>query len=910
MADEQNPQAIELASKYDPKLVEDEYYQYWMEGKFFQAPVVPGKQPYTIVIPPPNVTGALHMGHALNNTMIDIMIRWKRMQGYPALYLPGTDHAGLATQIKVEEDLRKEQGKTRHDLGRERFVAKAWEWKGKYADRINGQLRKLGVSADWSREGFTMDEGLSKAVRAFFVQLYKRGLIYQGARITNWCPKDLTALSDIEVEYEERDSNLWHFRYPLTDGTGHIEVATTRPETMLGDTAVAVNPDDDRYKHLVGKTLTHPATGKVIPIIADAYVEKEFGTGCVKVTPFHDPNDFEMGTRHNLEMIQVIGLKGEITEAGGKYAGLDRYACRKQIVADAETEGWLVKIEPHKHNIGCCDRCGTVVEPIISRQWYVKMAPLAEPAAKAVAGGAIRIVPERFTKVYLHWMENIQDWCISRQIWWGHRIPVWYCDACGEKTVEVADPTRCVHCGSEQIHQDEDALDTWFSSALWPFSTLGWPDQTKDAGYFYPNDVLITGYDILFFWVARMIFSGIELTGKNPFHTVVLHGLIRDSQGRKFSKTLGNGIDPLDVIEKHGTDALRFMLVTGNTPGNDSRFYWDKVESARNFANKLWNASRFVLMNLEDWSGDDAQAGTTEFNLTDRWIMHRFNQTVGDVDRLLSEYQYGEAARAIYEFIWSEFCDWYIELVKPRLYNLENPTRAAAQETLAVVLEGTLRLLHPFMPFITEAIWQRLPAQSQPIDIAGAIAEQSGQAELQPSISVTQYPVPLGAWEDADAAVRMGLIIDSIKALRSIRSEFRLGEHAKIDATLLATSAEALAILEEGRSFIENLGKTANLNIGPATATIPANAANAMLSGVEVYVPVGGLIDIPKELERLTKEAKAAEAELAKLQGKLGNQGFLAKARPEVIAQTRAEAEAFQEKLGSLQARVEMLRRI
>ncbi len=909
MSGEQMTPATELASRYDPKQVEDEFYQYWMDAKLYQAPIVEGKQPFTIVIPPPNVTGTLHLGHALNNTMIDILIRWKRMQGYPTLYVPGTDHAGLATQIRVEEDLRKSGGPTRHELGREGFLAKTWEWKEKYQGTINGQLRKLGVSVDWSREAFTMDANLSKAVRSFFVQLYNKGLIYQGTRITHWCPKDQTALSDIEVEYEEKDSNLWHFRYPLEDGTGYIEVATTRPETMLGDTAVAVNPEDARYTHLVGKMLRHPATGKLIPIIADGYVEKEFGTGCVKVTPFHDPNDFEMGMRHHLEMPQVIGLKGEITELGGKYAGMDRYECRKRIVADAEAEGWLVKIEPHKHSVGTCARCSTVVEPLISKQWYVKMAPLAAPAAKAVESGEIKIVPERFTKVYLHWMDNIQDWCISRQIWWGHRIPVWYCDDCGKQHAAEVDPTTCPHCGSTKLHQDEDALDTWFSSALWPFSTLGWPDKTKDLDYFYPNDVLITGYDILFFWVARMIFSGIELTEKTPFHTVVLHGLIRDSQGRKMSKSLGNGIDPLDVIDKYGTDALRFMLVTGSTPGNDIRFQMDKVEAARNFANKLWNASRFVLMNLEDWDPADAYP-EGDYNLTDRWIRHRFNETVKAVDRLLGEYQYGEAARAIYDFIWSEFCDWYIELVKPRLYNKEDASRGAAQETLAIVLEGTLRLLHPFMPFVTEAIWQKLPAQSKPVEIAPEIAKQAGLTELQPSIAVTPYPEALGAWEDNEAANRMGLLVDSIKALRSIRAEFRLGEHAKIEAILMATTPDSQAILEEGRSFIETLGKTASLTIQAAAEVKPENAATALLAGIEIYVPVGGLIDIPKEIERLTKEANATEADMTKLKNKLGNEGFLAKAKPEVIEKTREEATAFEEKLTSINARLAMLRKL
>ena len=909
MSNPQTPAAGELSPRYDPKQVEDEYYRYWEEGGFYHAPVVEGRRPFTIVIPPPNVTGTLHLGHALNNTMIDISIRWKRMQGYPTLYLPGTDHAGLATQIRVEEDLRKSGGPTRHELGRDAFVAKVWDWKERYHNTIVTQLRKLGVSVDWDREAFTKDERLSRAVRAFFVQLYKKGLIYQGTRITHWCPKDQTALSDIEVDYQEQNGHMWYFRYPLADGSGHIVVATTRPETMLGDTAVAVNPDDERYQHLVGKMLRHPATGREIPIIADSYVDKEFGTGCVKITPFHDPNDFEIGLRHGLEMPQVIGPRGEMTEAAGKYAGLDRYECRKRIVADAEAEGWLVKVEDHRHAVGCCARCGTVIEPLISRQWYVKMKPLAEPAIRAVESGAIKIVPERFTKVYLHWMENIQDWCISRQIWWGHRIPVWYCDDCGHLTVAETDPTQCEKCGSSHIHQDEDALDTWFSSALWPFSTLGWPDETKDLAYFFPTDVLITGYDILFFWVARMIFSSLELTGKIPFHTVVLHGLVRDAQGRKMSKSLGNGVDPIDVINQYGTDALRFMLVTGSSPGNDIRFHTERVENARNFANKLWNASRFVLMNLADWDPHADRSGL-QYDIADRWIRHRFNAAARAVNELLGEYQYGEAARTIYDFIWSEFCDWYIELVKPRLYSKEDPTRAAAQETLALVLEATLRLLHPFMPYITEAIWQRLPLQTQPVEIASEIARQAGKAALGPSISITSYPTPLEAWEDAEAAARMQLIIDAIRALRSIRAEFRLGEHTKIDAILMATSPESQAILEEGRAFIANLAKTAALTIQPVAEEKPHHAATAVLAGAEVYVPVGGLIDVPKEIERITKELKTTEADLTKLQNKLSNPGFLAKARPEIVEKTREEAAALAEVKAALEARLEFLHKL
>ncbi|BAD39351.1 valine--tRNA ligase [Symbiobacterium thermophilum] len=907
MSAEQKQGGTELAPRYDAKLVEDEYYQYWMDGGFYRAPIVEGKQPYTIVIPPPNVTGTLHLGHALNNTMIDILIRWKRMQGHPTLYLPGTDHAGLATQIRVEEDLRKSGGPTRHELGREAFVAKVWDWKERYHATITSQLRKLGVSVDWSREAFTMDERLSRAVRAFFVQLYKKGLIYQGTRITHWCPKDQTALSDIEVEYEERQGHMWHFRYPLADGSGSIVIATTRPETMLGDTAVAVNPEDERYKHLVGKMLRHPATGREIPIIADEYVDPAFGTGCVKITPFHDPNDFEIGLRHGLEMPQVIGPKGEMTEAAGKYAGLDRYECRRRIVADAEAEGWLVKVEEHQHAVGCCARCGTVIEPLISRQWYVKMKPLAEPAIRAVESGQIKIVPERFTKVYLHWMENIQDWCISRQIWWGHRIPVWYCDDCGHLTVSETDPTRCEKCGSANIRQDEDALDTWFSSALWPFSTLGWPDDTADLRYFFPTDVLVTGYDILFFWVARMIFSSLELTGKIPFHTVVLHGLVRDAQGRKMSKSLGNGVDPIDVIDQYGTDALRFMLVTGSSPGNDIRFHTERVENARNFANKLWNASRFVLMNLADWQ-PAAEGAALQYDVADRWIRHRFNEAARAVNELLGEYQYGEAARTIYDFIWSEFCDWYIELVKPRLYNPADPTRAAAQETLARVLEGTLRLLHPFMPYITEAIWQKLPLRSPQVETAPEIARAAGRDALPPSISVTAYPTPVEGWADAEANERMALIIDTIRALRSIRAEFRLGEHTRIDAVVMATSDQALAILNEGRAFIENLGKTGQLTIQPVAEAKPKNAAAAVVTGAEIYVPLGGLIDLPKEIERLTKELTTTGDELAKLEKKLSNEGFLTKAKPEVVEKTREEAAALAEKRQALENRLAMLR--
>ncbi|MCG0238985.1 MAG: valine--tRNA ligase [Firmicutes bacterium] len=920
----------ELPSRYDHKEVEDPIYQFWLAGDYFRAPIVEGRQPFTIVIPPPNVTGALHMGHALDNTLQDILIRWHRMQGDPTLWVPGTDHAGLATQIKVEEVLKKEEGLTRYDLGREKFVERVWQWKAKYGDTIKKQLQKLGCSCDWSRERFTMDEGLSRAVRAFFVRLYEKGLIYRGERMISWCPTDRTALSDIEVEREEEEGKLYYFRYPLEDGSGFIEVATTRPETMLGDTAVMVHPEDERYKHLIGKRVRHPATGRLIPIIADEAVDPAFGTGAVKVTPAHDPTDFEVGRRHNLEFIQVIGWQGEMTEAAGKYAGLDRYECRKRIVEDMEAQGYLVKVEDHRLALGRCQRCGTVVEPLVSQQWFVRMKPLAEPAIAAVRDGRIQIVPERFTKVYLHWLENIQDWCISRQIYWGHRIPVWYCQDCGGQTVAMEDPTHCQHCGSARIEQDPDCLDTWFSSALWPFSTLGWPDDTPDFRYFYPTTVLVTGYDILFFWVARMIFSALELTGEIPFRTVLLHGLVRDSQGRKMSKSLGNGIDPLEVIDKYGADALRFMLVTGNTPGNDQRFYWERVEAGRNFANKLWNASRFVLMNLQDFDpgaiGDFARALQEHGAPEDRWIVSRLQAVAGQVQQNLERWELGLAATALYDFIWDEFCDWYIEMVKPRLYGKVEAGlpgggpegRRLAQHTLWYVLDSILHLLHPFMPFVTEAIWQRLPRLGGDRSATAAMVpdpdryvawRRAREAGAPPALVADPWPQPNPALRFAEDEARVALWRDVIKAVRNIRAEMGVPAGKKAEVVLQAATPEVAETLRAGTVHILALAQASAVRIEPVSPAKPEQAAAAVVTGVEVYVPLKGLIDVEKEIARLTKERDEIARELERTRAKLANPNFITRAAPAAVEKERAKEAEFVQKLSALDARLAMLQR-
>ena len=873
-----------IPTVYDPASVETKWYQRWETDRVFHAePQKDGKH-YSIVIPPPNVTGQLHMGHALDNTLQDILIRWRRMQGYDTLWMPGCDHAGIATQIKVEEVLAKE-GVSRYDLGREKFIERVWEWKHQYGDRITNQLKRLGASCDWERERFTMDEGCSKAVREVFVTLYEKGLIYQGDRITNWCPRCNTALSDIEVEHEDSAGKLYHVRYPLQENPDeYVTVATTRPETILGDTGVAVNPADERYAAVVGKNLVLPIVGRVLPIIADEYVDPAFGTGAVKVTPAHDPNDFDMGQRHNLPTIRVIGNKGTMTaEAGDAYAGLDRYECRKKLVADLDAAGYLVKIDEHAHAVGHCQRCNTVVEPLVSKQWFVRMQPLAEPAMEVVRAGRTEFVPERFTKTYMNWLENIRDWCISRQIWWGHRIPAWYCTDCGQTIVSRQDLTACPHCGGK-IDQDPDVLDTWFSSALWPFSTMGWPDQTRELERYYPTSVLVTGYDIIFFWVARMMFMGMEFMQEVPFRHVFIHGLVRDSQGRKMSKSLGNGIDPLEVIEKNGADTLRFTLVTGNTPGNDMRFYWERVESSRNFANKIWNASRFVLMNLEDF---DSAAPCGELTLADRWILSRYAQTVTGVTDNMEKFELGEAARMLYDFIWGEFCDWYIELVKPRLYNKEGATgRHTAQFVLAYILERTMRLLHPFMPFISEEIREHLPHE-------------------EGSIVRSAWPSAEPERIDETAEMQMGAVMETIKAVRNMRAEMNVPLGRKGEVIIQPATAELAAVLSENMPFIKTMATAEPLQIIPTGAAKPENSVSRVISGIEVYLPLKGLIDVEKEVARMNKELQAIENELSRIDGKLANAGFIAKAPAAVLEQQKTRRTEIMEKMTAIRGQIE-----
>ena len=875
-----------IPTVYDPQSFEKKWYKYWEDNKLFHAEVKMDKQPFSIVIPPPNVTGQLHMGHALDNTLQDIQIRWRRMQGYNTLWMPGADHAGIATQIKVEEMLAQDNI-SRYDLGRDKFIEKVWEWKEQYGDRIITQLKSLGASCDWERERFTMDEGCSKAVREVFVSLYEKGLIYQGYRITNWCPRCNTALSDIEVEHEDKPGNLYHLRYQVENSDEYIIVATTRPETMLGDSGVAVHPEDERYCHLIGKNLILPIVERKIPIFADDYVDPSFGTGAVKVTPAHDPNDFEMGQRHNLEQIVILNSNATMAENTGKYQGLDRYACRKALLQDLEAIGALVKIEEHNHAVGQCQRCSTIVEPMVSKQWFVKMESLAQPAIAAVETEKIKFVPERFTKIYLNWLDGIRDWCISRQIWWGHRIPAWYCE-CGETIVARDSVNSCPKCGSANVKQDEDVLDTWFSSALWPFSTMGWPEQTPELKQFYPTSVLVTGYDIIFFWVARMIMMGLEFQQEIPFKHVFIHGLVRDSQGRKMSKSLGNGIDPLEVVEKYGADTLRFMLITGNTPGNDMRFYWERVESTRNFANKLWNASRFVLMNLTDYDENfDPQA--SDYTLADKWILSRYNQTVSDVTRNLERFELGEAGRAIYEFIWNEFCDWYIELSKARLYNKEDSrARQTAQSVLCYVLENTLKLLHPFMPFITEEIWQHIPHEGD-------------------SIIVASWPVEQTTLTDKKAELNMEIVMETIKAIRNMRAEVNVAPGRKSEAILQLASAELVELFELNASYIKTLAAVEPLNVSLTTPEKPENAMAAVVSGVEIYMPLKGLIDVDKETARLNKELLTLDKELARVSGKLSNEGFVAKAPPDVIEKEKAKQQEFEEKVKAINERLSYL---
>lgn len=870
----------ELPKTYDPKAVEDKLYKFWVDSGFFHAEVNPDKKPYTIVIPPPNVTGQLHMGHAFDETLQDILIRTKRMQGYEALWMPGTDHAGIATQIKVEENLRKEEGLTRYDLGREEFLKRVWDWKHKFGNRIISQLKKLGSSCDWDRERFTMDEGCSKAVREVFVNLYNKGLIYKGHRIINWCPHCATALSDAEVEYETQPGKLWHIRYPLADGSGDLVVATTRPETFMGDTGVAVNPNDERYKHLIGKTCILPIMNREIPIFGDEYVDMEFGTGCVKVTPCHDPNDFEMGQRHNLEQILVFNEDATVNANGGKYEGMDRYECRKAVIKNLEEGGYLVKIEDHEHNVGTCYRCGTTVEPMTSAQWFVKMAPLAKPAMDVVTEGKTKFVPDRFSKTYLRWMENVHDWCISRQLWWGHRIPAFYCEDCGEMTVSKTDVHTCPKCGGTHIRQEEDVLDTWFSSALWPFSTLGWPDKTKELEYFYPTSTLVTGYDIIFFWVARMIFSGVEHMGETPFKTVYIHGLVRDAQGRKMSKSLGNGIDPLEVIDQYGADALRFTLATGNSPGNDMRFSDERVQASRNFCNKIWNASRFIQMNLTI-DKDKAVELPAELALEDKWILSKFNTLVADVTRNIDQYELGLAAAKLNDFIWENFCDWYIEIAKTRLQTGDENV----QKVLCYVLSGAMQLLHPFMPFITETIWQALPHEG-------------------PSVMVSKWPEYDEKLNFSVEEAQMESLMDAVRAIRNRRAEMNVPPSKKAKVLILTEKKDTFSA---GAGFFPKLAYASEIELIDAVPADAAKMASVVTGDAQLYMPMGDLIDFEAERTRLGKEKKKVEDDIAFVMKKLNNPKFVDKAPENVVAAEREKADKLREHLAKLEESIAAL---
>ncbi len=859
----------QLDKVYDPANVEDRTYKFWLDGGYFHATPDTGKPPYTIVIPPPNITGQLHMGHALDNTIQDILIRWRRMQGYEALWMPGTDHASIATEAKIVEAMRAE-GITKEDLGREKFLERAWEWKEVYGGRIVEQLKKLGSSCDWERERFTMDEGCSAAVREVFCNLYEKGLIYRGERLINWCPHCLTSISDAEVEYSEHDGHFWHIKYPIVGESGHLEIATTRPETMLGDTALAVHPDDERYKAYVGKMVLLPLMNKEIPVVADSYVDMEFGTGVVKITPAHDPNDYEVGLRHELPIINVMNEDASINKNGGKYEGMDRYEARKQIVADLESEGYLIRVEDHRHNVGGCYRCSTTVEPLMSRQWFVKMQPLADPAIKVVREQKIKFVPERFEKTYFHWMENIRDWCISRQLWWGHRIPAYYCEDCGEMTVSREDVSSCSHCGSAKLRQDEDTLDTWFSSALWPFSTLGWPNQTPELKYFYPTDTLVTGYDIIFFWVARMIFSGVEQMEEIPFKTVFIHGIIRDSQGRKMSKSLGNGIDPLEIIALYGADALRFTLATGNSPGNDMRFSDEKVKSSRNFANKIWNATRFVLMNLpEDFDHTDLPQNLT---VEDKWLLSKYNCLIGEITEHLEAFELGMAVQKLYDFIWDIFCDWYIELTKSRiLAGGEDAT--AAQKVLCHVLSGTMQLLHPFMPYITEEIWQALPHRGD-------------------SIMVSSWPVVQQSMDFAAEESEFEKVMDMIRGVRNCRAEMGIPPSKKASLYIETKTPDIFKACE---GFLCRLAALTSVEVGEKFEL--EGAVQIITSGGRGLIPMAELIDREKELARLEKEKAAAEKDIKIISGKLGNPGFMAKAPAELVQTERQKLEKAEERM-------------
>ncbi len=880
----------ELAKTYDPKEIEARLYETWLNKKYFSAKVDKKKKPFTIVMPPPNITGQLHMGHALDNTMQDILIRFKRMQGFNALWQPGTDHASIATEVKIIEQLNKE-GIDKEALGRDKFLERAWEWKKEYGGRIIEQLKKLGSSCDWDRERFTMDEGCSKAVEDVFVRLYEKGLIYKGSRIINWCPVCETSISDAEVEHEEKEGSFWHIKYPIVGSDKFLEVATTRPETMLGDTAVAVHPEDDRYKDLIGKMVMLPIMNREIPIIADTYVDKEFGTGVVKITPAHDPNDFEVGKRHNLPEINVMNDNATINAIGGKYEGMDRYVARKAIVKELDELGLLVKVKPHLHNVGVHDRCDTIVEPLIKQQWFVKMEELIKPAVEAVKNKDLKLVPERFEKTYYNWTDNIRDWCISRQLWWGHRIPAYYCDKCGEVIVSKTKPESC-KCGHNHFTQDNDTLDTWFSSALWPFSTLGWPENTEDLEYFYPTDVLVTGYDIIFFWVIRMVFSGFEYTGKLPFHTVLFHGLVRDSQGRKMSKSLGNGIDPLEIIDQYGADALRLTLITGNAPGNDMRFYLERVEASRNFANKVWNASRFIMMNLEKAE----QRDTVDKNLltiADKWILSKVNALVKEVTENLEAYELGIAVQKVYDFVWEEFCDWYIEMVKPRLYSETDETKASAIWTLKYVLTTSLKLLHPYMPFITEEIFNKL--------------NEMDPNSMEESIMISNWPVYTEEFNYEEDERAVEIIKEAVKGIRNLRSEMNVPPSRKASVYVVSEQDNIRSIFENSKVFFATLGFAQEVYIQVDKAGIPDDAVTTVIGGATIYIPFADLVDIEKEIERLQKEKERLAGELSRVEGMLNNERFVSKAPEAKINEEKAKLEKYTDMMAKVTERLAYL---
>ena len=877
----------ELAKTYDPKGLEDRIYQKWLDNKYFHAEVNRDKKPFTIVMPPPNVTGQLHMGHALDETMQDILIRFKRMQGYEALWQPGTDHAAIATEVKVIEKL-KEQGIDKNEIGREEFLKHAWEWKEEYGGKIINQLKKLGASADWDRERFTMDEGCSKAVQEVFIKLYEKGYIYKGSRIINWCPVCQTSISDAEVEHEDQDGFFWHINYPVVGEEGQfVEIATTRPETLLGDTAVAVNPEDERYKHLIGKMLKLPLTDREIPVVADEYVDKEFGTGCVKITPAHDPNDFEVGKRHNLPEINIMNDDATMNELCGKYTGMDRYEARKAMVEDLKELGLLVKVVPHSHNVGTHDRCGTTVEPMIKPQWFVRMKEMGEAAIQTLQDGNLKFVPDRFDKIYMHWLENIRDWCISRQLWWGHRIPAYYCDECGETVVAREMPGKCPKCGCTHLTQDEDTLDTWFSSALWPFSTLGWPDKTEEMEYFYPTDVLVTGYDIIFFWVIRMVFSGLEQTGKTPFHHVLIHGLVRDSQGRKMSKSLGNGIDPLEIIDQYGADALRLTLMTGNAPGNDMRFYMERVEASRNFANKVWNASRFIMMNLEK-AEVPAEINLETLTSADKWILSKVNTLAKDVTENLDKYELGIAVQKVYDFIWEEFCDWYIEMVKPRLYNDEDTTKAAALWTLKTVLANALKMLHPYMPFITEEIFCTLCPEEE-------------------SIMISSWPEFKTEWDFKADEEAVEIIKEAVRSIRNVRTGMNVPPSKKAKVFVVSEDEAVRTVFENGKVFFASLGYASEVLVQADKEGIDEDAVSAVTGKAVIYMPFAELVDIDKEIERLKKEEAKLTKELARVNGMLGNERFISKAPEAKIAEEREKLEKYTNMMEQVKQRLAQL---